>query len=155
MKSTVVFVLSFPIRECQSCVALGLPANFRERGLLGAGASDALRQIGGRQLVLAGSCSSATRAQIAAVSESWPTRKIDVDALFTHRWEQNTYLDYGLASLDAFGADRCMLGSNFPVDRLYASYDDLFASWEKLLDECTETEAVQLAGVTAAAFYGL
>ena len=81
--------------------------------------------------------------------------KISGLSMFTHRWEADTFMDYGLASLEAFGADRCMLGSNFPVDRLYVSYDDLFAAWEQLLDECTETEAAQLAGATAAAFYRL
>jgi len=64
-----------------SGVALGLPANFRAQGLLGAPARAARPSIEGRELVLAGSCSAATRAQIAAVAEHWPRRKLDVDAI--------------------------------------------------------------------------
>jgi uncharacterized protein YgbK (DUF1537 family) len=64
-----------------SGVALGLPANFRRQGLLRAPAPAALPSIEGRELVLAGSCSAATRAQIAALADLWPRRKIDVDAI--------------------------------------------------------------------------
>ena len=52
-----------------SGVALGLPENFRRRGLLRAGdAVDVLPTIRGREAVIAGSCSAATLAQIAHMS---------------------------------------------------------------------------------------
>lgn len=64
-----------------SGIAVGLPANFilpsEEKGE----ATNAMPKIAGRSLVLAGSCSAATRSQIARVSDSWPTARIDVDAL--------------------------------------------------------------------------
>ena len=37
--------------------------------------------VNARELVLAGSCSEATRGQIAAVRKKWPVRKIDADAV--------------------------------------------------------------------------
>lgn len=47
-------------------LALGLPQNFREAGLLPVEANaDALGTVGGAAAVLAGSCSEATRAQVA------------------------------------------------------------------------------------------
>ena len=62
-----------------SGVALGLPDNFRRQGLMGAAAEPELPAIDGRSVVLAGSCSEATRNQIAVASARWPHRKIDAD----------------------------------------------------------------------------
>jgi uncharacterized protein YgbK (DUF1537 family) len=60
-----------------SGIALGLPTNFRREGLLGEKASPILPDIPGKAAVLAGSCSQATRQQIAIAIEGWPHRKID------------------------------------------------------------------------------
>jgi 3-dehydrotetronate 4-kinase len=56
-----------------SGVALGLPAAERERGFLDANAAaDALPPASGAAAILAGSCSPATRAQIACASGAFP-----------------------------------------------------------------------------------
>jgi len=60
-----------------SGVALGLPENFRRTGDLGEPARPQPPRIGGRRAVIAGSCSTATRAQIALASQQWPTYRID------------------------------------------------------------------------------
>ncbi len=64
-----------------SGVAMGLPANLRAAGLLQAARPPAYPRASGRELVLSGSCSTATRAQIARSLGRWPARKLDVDAL--------------------------------------------------------------------------
>lgn len=64
-----------------SGIALGLPENFRRAGLLGATSTPQLPDKPGRSVVLAGSCSQATRAQIAFAQKSWPGFKIDVHAI--------------------------------------------------------------------------
>lgn len=64
-----------------SAVARGLPHNYRRAGILGAPETAAHPEFDGRSIVMAGSCSVATRAQIARVSGLWPVYKIDVDAL--------------------------------------------------------------------------
>ena len=38
------------------------------------------------------------------------------------RWSVRTHRDVVLETIDIFGVDRCMFGSNYPVDRLYAPY---------------------------------
>jgi uncharacterized protein YgbK (DUF1537 family) len=48
-----------------SGLGLALPANFAAEGLLAGGAADALPAIGGPVLLLSGSCSAATNAQVA------------------------------------------------------------------------------------------
>lgn len=64
-----------------SGIALGLPENFRRAGLLGEPTPPRLPEKPGRSVVLAGSCSQATRAQIAYAEKSWPSFKIDVHAV--------------------------------------------------------------------------
>jgi uncharacterized protein YgbK (DUF1537 family) len=61
-----------------SSIALGLPENFRRRGLLGnRGPADRLPAISGPAAVLSGSCSNATQAQVAYMRERVPVFTID------------------------------------------------------------------------------
>jgi uncharacterized protein YgbK (DUF1537 family) len=61
-----------------SGIALGLPANFRRQGLLGEGSgADTLPPVSGAAAVLSGSCSQATQAQVAHMSERAPVLLID------------------------------------------------------------------------------
>ena len=61
-----------------SGIALGLPANFRRRGLIGDGdGADILPKIGGAAAVLSGSCSQATLAQLVYMRERAPVFTID------------------------------------------------------------------------------
>jgi 3-dehydrotetronate 4-kinase len=65
-----------------SGIAIGLPANFRRRGLLDRSRpADQLPRIGGHAAVLAGSCSAATLDQIARFREHGPVLEIDPIAL--------------------------------------------------------------------------
>ncbi len=61
-----------------SGIALGLPGNF---GLSTARRDTDMPDLPGRRLVLAGSCSAATRRQIEHARSLWPARKVDVDRL--------------------------------------------------------------------------
>ena len=61
-----------------SGIALGLPANFRRAGLIGdGGGADRLPKIGGTAVVLSGSCSQATLAQLAYMKARAPVFTID------------------------------------------------------------------------------
>ena len=65
-----------------SGIALGLPENFRRRGLLHtAGGADALTAVGGSAAVIAGSCSAATLAQIEHMKQARPAFAVDPMAL--------------------------------------------------------------------------
>jgi 3-dehydrotetronate 4-kinase len=58
-------------------VALGLPANFRAQGLLGTADAPAELSSDGPAVVLAGSCSEATREQVRRLAELRPAFRID------------------------------------------------------------------------------
>jgi uncharacterized protein YgbK (DUF1537 family) len=65
-----------------SGIAIGLPENFRRAGLLQPNASAAdLPRIAGPELVLSGSCSTATLAQVAAFQAKRPAFELDPLAL--------------------------------------------------------------------------
>jgi len=65
-----------------SGIALGLPENFRRRGLLRtSGGADALPAVGGYAAVIAGSCSAATLAQIEHLKQARPAFAVDPMAL--------------------------------------------------------------------------
>ncbi|MBE7942469.1 MULTISPECIES: 3-oxo-tetronate kinase [Ramlibacter] len=64
-----------PLVTAGSGIAIGLPQNWRARGLLPEGRrADALPAAGGAQAVLSGSCSTATHAQVA----DWRARGLPV-----------------------------------------------------------------------------
>lgn len=60
-----------------SGVALGLPDNFRKRGLLEVNANISFDAPQGQAAIIAGSCSQATRGQIAYAKERIPSYMID------------------------------------------------------------------------------
>jgi len=64
-----------------SGIALGLPANFRHQGRLDEPVNPKLPTATGPAMVIAGSCSEATRGQVDHVRDLWPCLKLDVDRL--------------------------------------------------------------------------
>lgn len=76
-----VAIKDLPLVTGGSGIGMGLPQNFRDDGLLARPATPWVPQVSGRELVLAGSCSVATRAQLADVTDEWPSRKITTDDL--------------------------------------------------------------------------
>ncbi|MEM7318344.1 MAG: 3-oxo-tetronate kinase [Pseudomonadota bacterium] len=70
-----------PLVTGGSGIGTGLPQNHRDAGRLSEISAAALPDATGRALVVAGSCSAATRSQIQEVQSNWPTRKLDIDRL--------------------------------------------------------------------------
>jgi uncharacterized protein YgbK (DUF1537 family) len=67
-----------PLVTGGSGIALGLPENFRRRGLLSGGvAANALPATGGLRAVIAGSCSIATQKQVAHMRGQAPAFQVD------------------------------------------------------------------------------
>jgi len=97
-----------------SGVALGLPANFRRQGLLGAATEPALPDVAGRAAVLAGSCSEATRRQVAHAGRLWPHRKLDADRIAAGGPVARETLDWALAQPD--GSPVLIYGSADPAE---------------------------------------
>lgn len=58
-------------------------------------------------------------------------------------------------TIDAFGPERCMFESNFPVDRASVSYHVLWNAFKKIANRYSETEKDQLFAGTARRVYKL
>ena len=84
-----------PLVTAGSGIALGLPQNFRKNGLLAdAQVADALPPTGGLRAVISGSCSVATQAQVALMSEKHPAFQIDPLALAEGKTVAKAALDW-------------------------------------------------------------
>ncbi len=62
---------------------------------------------------------------------------------------------YFESCLDAFGPQRCMFESNFPVDKVCVRYDTLWNAFKRLAAACNEAEKSALFFDTAAQVYRL
>ena len=48
------------------------------------------------------------------------------------KWSVRAHRDVVLETIDIFGVDRCMFGSNYPVDRLYAPYGTIMRGFQAI-----------------------
>ena len=70
--------------------------------------------------------------------------------MFDHDWTRQSIAPLITTCLDQFGTERCMFGSNFPVDSLYSDYATLAAAHRQIVPE---TSHAAVFGGTAATFY--
>lgn len=70
-------------------------------------------------------------------------------------WTVDQLRPYAETLLDAFGADRVMFGSDWPVCLLAASYDQVLDATEELTANLTPDERAHVFGATAAHWYRL
>jgi predicted TIM-barrel fold metal-dependent hydrolase len=68
------------------------------------------------------------------------TAKISGLGMFDHGWTADSIRPYVREMLDAFGVERCMFGSNFPLDKLYSSYAALVSAMEQLTSTLSPEE---------------
>jgi len=70
-------------------------------------------------------------------------------------WTPKDLTPYVQAALQAFGPDRCMYGSDWPVCLLAAPYPSVVAALREALGPISDAERAKIFGGTAEKFYGL
>jgi len=55
--------------------------------------------------------------------------------------------------ISIFGPQRCMLGSNWPLDRLFSSYDIVLNIYREIISQYSEEEQIAISSATANSFY--
>ena len=70
-------------------------------------------------------------------------------------WDADRLRPYADLVIDAFGPDRVMWGSDWPVALLAGNYDRWLAATQRLLERLTPSERAAILGETAARVYGL
>ncbi len=111
---------SLPLVTGGSGIALGLPANFGIPARPGGGAWPRGAIAPGRAVVLAGSCSGATRAQVARAREAGaPALRVDPAEIAAGRMRPADALDFVLAQSEA--QSEAQSGAQAPI--VYSSAD--------------------------------
>jgi predicted TIM-barrel fold metal-dependent hydrolase len=80
------------------------------------------------------------------------TCKLSGLGMFQHNWMVDDFRPITDTCLDQFGPDRCMFGSNFPVDSLYSDYATLVQAHRAIVPHEMHKAVFH---DTAAAFYAL
>jgi L-fuconolactonase len=70
-------------------------------------------------------------------------------------WRPADLKPYVQAALDAFGPDRCMYGSDWPVCLLAAPYPNVIAALREALGTLSDADRAKIFGGTAEKFYNL
>ena len=81
--------------------------------------------------------------------------KLSAFGTFIHRNDPDFIAQMVKETVAIFGADRCMFGSNFPIEKLWTSYSDLFAAFQKATAKFTKKQQKQIFNDTAARVYRL
>jgi len=70
-------------------------------------------------------------------------------------WTTESIRPYVLSAIELFGVGRCMFASNFPVDKLFSSYDDIFNAFRDITSKFSEAERWALFHGNAERYYRL
>lgn len=72
-----------------------------------------------------------------------------------HEWTVESFRPYVESAIEAFGVERCMFASNFPVDKLFSTYAELFDAFREITRDYSRDERLALFHDNAARFYRL
>jgi len=74
---------------------------------------------------------------------------------FSHRVDPDFIEEMIVTVEDMFGAERCMFGSNFPIEKLWSSYTELFHAFTKGAKTLNKNKQLAIFNDTAARVYGI
>jgi predicted TIM-barrel fold metal-dependent hydrolase len=81
------------------------------------------------------------------------TCKISGVAMTDPRFTRESLRRWVDSCVEAFGPDRCVLGSNWPVDRLYSSYDVIMDLYREYISALSESEQEKILNGNAARIF--
>jgi predicted TIM-barrel fold metal-dependent hydrolase len=81
--------------------------------------------------------------------------KVSGLGMVDHGWTIESIRPFVLHTIDCFGSDRVMFGSNFPVDRLYGSFTTLYRAFEAIVADFSEGEQDSMFRANALRHYRL
>jgi predicted TIM-barrel fold metal-dependent hydrolase len=96
----------------------------------------------------------AHRERLAAIAAA-PNTATRIDAIGTifGDWTTDQVRPWLRAATDTFGPDRCMLGSDMPIERLRSGFGRLYDAYRQVFSELTDGARDALFGVTAKRWY--
>ena len=70
-----------------------------------------------------------------------------------HNWTSESIKEIFDYVIDCFGIDRCIVASNFPVDKLFGSYDKIYNAYKEVLSQYSDDENKKLFQLNADRIY--
>jgi predicted TIM-barrel fold metal-dependent hydrolase len=64
-------------------------------------------------------------------------------------WTVESFRPWVLSSIEIFGVDRIVFGTNWPVDRLYSSYPDVINAYAEIISGCSHDEQTAMFSTNA------
>jgi predicted TIM-barrel fold metal-dependent hydrolase len=94
------------------------------------------------------------REGLAAIAAA-PNTATRIDAIGTifGDWTTDRVRPWLRAAIDTFGAERCMLGSDMPIERLRSSFDRLYDAYRDIFSDLSGDARDALFGATAKRWY--
>jgi predicted TIM-barrel fold metal-dependent hydrolase len=85
---------------------------------------------------------------LAEAENTWC--KISGLGMFDRNWTVESLRPWVMACIEAFGVERCFFGTNWPVDRLFSSYDPVIDAYEEIISDFSlgEREALFFRNAT-------
>jgi predicted TIM-barrel fold metal-dependent hydrolase len=80
--------------------------------------------------------------------------RIDAIGTIFRAWDTDTLQPWLQGVVEAFGAERCMLGSDLPIETLRSSFGDLYTAYDAIFESYPENDRRLLFGDTARRLYG-
>jgi predicted TIM-barrel fold metal-dependent hydrolase len=99
---------------------------------------------------------AAHRARLAAIASA-PNTATRIDAIGTifGDWITDGIRPWLRAVVDGFGPERCMLGSDLPIERLRSSFGRLYDAYRDIFSDLADGAREALFGATAMRWYGV
>lgn len=79
--------------------------------------------------------------------------KISGLGMFLHEWTVEDFRPWVLYAIEAFGTDRCMFATNFPVDSIFSSYDALVGAFNEITQGFSDSERDAMFAANAERIY--
>jgi predicted TIM-barrel fold metal-dependent hydrolase len=79
--------------------------------------------------------------------------KISEIGIMEPDWTAESIRPWILACIEAFGIQRCVFGTNWPVDRLYGSYTQIVGAYRQIISELSVSEQRALLSENAERLY--
>ena len=70
--------------------------------------------------------------------------KISGLGMMDRRWTVESLRPWVLGSIEAFGVDRVVFGTNWPVDRMFSSYPDLINAYAAIISGFSRDEQMAM-----------
>jgi predicted TIM-barrel fold metal-dependent hydrolase len=80
--------------------------------------------------------------------------RLDAIGTIFGAWTADHVRPWLLAVVDLFGPDRCMLGSDLPIERLRSGFEPLYRAYDEIFAEHTPRDREMLLRDTASRWYG-